>query len=97
MKCPCRTFRPVVEAEDTRIFLRETLGPGKLHALSRGLAASFELDKKVSWIVELVCDRCHDPEKTVSPVPISENGYVANYPTAVTALLCHECRMTLEP
>lgn len=97
MKCPCRSFRPVLEVEDSRVFLRETLGPGKLHALSRGIAASMELNKKVEWIVELACDRCKDSEKIVTPIPLTENGYVANYPTAVTALLCHECRMALEP
>ena len=97
MKCPCRTFRPVLEVEDSRVFLRETLGPGKLHALSRGIAASFELGKKVTWTIDLVCDRCKDEGKIVLPVPLSESGYVANHPTAVTAMLCHECRMTLEP
>ena len=97
MKCPCRTFRSVLEVEDSRVFLRETLGPGKLHALSRGIAASFELGKKVSWTIDLICDRCKDEEKTVSPVPLSDSGYVANSPTAMTALLCHECRITLEP
>lgn len=97
MRCMCRTFRPVLEAEDSRIFLRETLGPGKLHALSRGIAASAEKGKKVEWIVNLTCDRCQDEEKKVLPIPLTENGYVASYPTATTALLCQDCRIALEP
>jgi len=95
MTCPCKKINPVLEAEDTRMFLRKTEGAGPMHALSRGIYACLEAGKKVEWIVALECDRCHATDKRVVPVPVTQNGFSADYATGFDALLCDECRLAV--
>lgn len=92
MECPCKRDRPVVEASDTRPFLRKTEGQGPRHALSRGLAAAIKAGHDVRWLVEQRCDRCAT-ESPVSPVPVTQNGIAVDDPTGYDALLCAKCRL----
>jgi hypothetical protein len=91
MDCPCKKLRPVVEAEDTRAFLRKTGGAGPMHALVRGMSAVISAGKRVEWIVDLKCDKC-GAEGHVVPVPVTRNGIVMAEPTGYDALLCVSCR-----
>lgn len=93
MMCPCKKINPVLEAEDTRMFLRKTEGAGPMHALSRGLYACIEAGRKVEWIVPLQCDRCKSKDKRVVPAPVTQNGFSADYATGFDALLCDDCRL----
>jgi hypothetical protein len=93
MECPCKKCRPVLEAEDTRVFIRATTGGGKLHALSQGLYNLIQRGKNARWIIELKCDRCgEESEKPLSPVPVTQSGVAVSYATGYDALLCDECR-----
>lgn len=92
MDCPCKKVRPVIDAEDTRPFLRRTQGPGPYHALTRGLAALAESGKSADWIIELECDRCNQKTDNLSPVPVTSNGFAASEATGYDALLCFPCR-----
>jgi hypothetical protein len=91
MECPCKTVRPVIEASDTRLFLRKTEGPGVLHALGRGVQVSVKAGHEITWLVPMQCDRCKT-EGQVSPVPVTQRGVAVNEPTGFDALLCRKCR-----
>jgi len=95
MMCPCKRLRPVLEAEDTRMFLRKTEGAGAMHALSRGIYAALEAGRSVEWIVDLTCDKCNATDKRVVPVPVTQNGFLADYATGFDALLCDDCRVAV--
>lgn len=92
MDCPCKKIRPVIETNDTRMFLRSTQGGGAMHALSRGLSALAMAGKSATWLIELKCDRCGAVDEVVVPVPITSNGHSANKATGFDALLCPNCR-----
>lgn len=92
MECPCKKCRPVLEADDTRKFLRRTDGGGKLHALARGIVSHVEAGKSVKWVVELQCDRCGENDENVVPVPVTQSGKATTYATGYDALLCRKCR-----
>lgn len=91
MECPCKTMRPVIEADDVRPFLRKTGGAGPMHALGRGLAAAMEKGISVRWLIEMKCDRCQKPGP-VSPVPVTQRGIAVPDATGYDALLCADCR-----
>lgn len=93
MECPCKRQRPVLEAEDTRMFIRKTDGAGSAHALTRGIRASIEKEKSVAWTVDLVCDRCGVESNSIVPVPVTQNGHASLYATGYDALLCPDCRV----
>jgi hypothetical protein len=52
MFCHCEKARPVVIAEDNRLFYRKTNSYGSEHALIRGAIASMAKNKKIEWIEE---------------------------------------------
>jgi hypothetical protein len=92
MDCPCKKVRPVIDAEDTRPFLRRTQGAGPMHALSRGLAALAVSGKNANWIIDLKCDRCNAETNNLVPVPVTATGFAVSEPTGYDALLCVKCR-----
>jgi len=92
MDCPCKKIRPVLDAEDTRPFLRKTQGGGPMHALSRGLASLLSTGKEAEWIIDLKCDRCGKESDTLIPVPVTQSGVAVTEPTGFDALLCQNCR-----
>lgn len=92
MECPCKKVRAVLDVEDTRVFLRRTVGGGAMHALSRGLSALVMAGKSAKWIVELKCDRCQAIDQIVTPVPVTQSGHATTYATGYDALLCQSCR-----
>lgn len=92
MDCPCKKIRAVIDAEDSRPFLRRTQGGGPMHALSRGLAALAASGKDAQWIIDLECDKCHEYSDNLVPVPVTANGFAAEEATGYDALLCPSCR-----
>ena len=92
LRCPCKKPRPVLEVDDTRVFLRKTEGAGAMHALSRGIYACISAGKGVEWIIELACARCGKNDSKVVPVPVSASGRASDGPTGFDALLCSSCR-----
>lgn len=92
MDCPCKNPRPVLEAEDTRPFLRRTQGGGARHALSRGLAALVSSGKSAEWIIELKCDGCKEDSDALVPVPVTKDGFASDDATGIDLLLCPTCR-----
>lgn len=95
LSCPCKKVRSVLEADDTRYFLRKTAGAGPMHALARGIVASVKTGKGVRWIVDLQCDRCGKAEQNVVPVPVTQSGYSTDEATGFDALLCPGCRLEI--
>jgi hypothetical protein len=92
MDCPCKNARAVLDAEDTRPFLRKTQGAALKHALSRGLAALIASGKDAVWLIDLECDRCKEPSETLVPVPVTKSGFASEDVTGYDALLCQRCR-----
>lgn len=95
MECPCKTVRAVIDAEDTRPFLRRTQGGGSEHALTRGLAALAMSEKEAHWIIDLVCDNCGEFNESIVPVPVTADGRVSGLTeaTGYDRLLCPSCRI----
>jgi hypothetical protein len=91
MTCPCKNIRVVLDTQDTRDFLRKTVGSGPMHALGRGIQTAMEKSHKVEWLIPAVCDRC-ETAGPLSPVPVSQQGQVAIEATGWDALLCRKCR-----
>ena len=91
MHCPCQTIRPVLEVEDTRLFLRGTSGPKNEHALVRGMTALAMSGKDAKWIEQPKCDRCDTGEGPIVPVPITKTNRVAYEATPLNAMLCNNC------
>lgn len=94
--CPCKNIRPVILVEDTRVFLRKTNGPGAEHALTRGMAKCFSIDKNVEWITEVKCDKCGIEatpagDVRISPVAVTEYKTISYEATGFDALLCDTC------
>lgn len=89
--CPCKNPRAVLEASDTRNFMRKTIGTGSLHALALGIAGAVNAGHSVDWIVELKCDKC-GAEGSLAPVAVTANGVVKDEATGYDALLCRTCR-----
>jgi len=92
MECPCKKVRAVIEAEDTRPFLRRTGGAGAMHALSLGLVGLAQKGRSARWVVDLVCDRCGKEDSNVVPAAVTSNGVGVSYPTGYDVLLCPGCR-----
>lgn len=92
MDCPCKKCRPVVKVSDLRTFLRKTEGSGGLHALSRGMYALSQKDGKISWLIDLQCDRCGEKTEDLTPAAVTQRGTSALHATGFDALLCGKCR-----
>ena len=92
MECPCKKARPVLIAQDTRMFIRKTSGGGAQHALTRGIRESLTKNKSVEWIIDLVCDRCGEENASIVPVPVTQTGAAVSRATGYDALLCPDCR-----
>lgn len=92
--CKCKKIQPVLEVQDTRLFMRKTEGPGAFHALNRGIVSAAAKEHEMSWIEgALVCHKCGDTEAKVTVVPVSQAGIVQDYDTGYNAFLCDNCRM----
>lgn len=92
-RCPCKNIEPVLQVEDTRLFLRKTNGPGLEHALVRGMAASSQQGKEVKWIETPACKACGktSSESRITPTSVTEFGQVSYSATGFDALLCEDC------
>lgn len=94
LTCECKKSRPVLEADDTRYFLRRTNGPGTSHALVRGIAASGLKGIKVHWIEPPKCDRCQKTEGYIVPAPVLQAGgrvHPEGESTGYDKFLCGDC------
>jgi hypothetical protein len=91
MYCKCKNQKAVLESDDTRFFLRKTMGAGALHALGRGLKATVERGIEIRWVIEPNCEKCGEVDK-LSPVPVTQHGIAQSYDTGYTAMLCRKCR-----
>jgi hypothetical protein len=92
-KCPCRHLHPVLTAEDTRMFLRKTTGPGPEHALTRGIAALAEAGKGCDWLEgSRVCAKCSAKDVQVKAVPTNSTGTAVLYEhSQFNILVCVDC------
>ena len=94
--CKCRKAIPILTAEDIRPFICRTEGSGALHALSRGIAAAAKRGQGIEWVEEnRYCHSCETAGEALrlTPVAITNNGFVTDQDTGYNALLCPECRI----
>lgn len=80
MYCHCTKVYEILEAEDTRPFLRKSNSYGAEHALARGLIATLAAGKNCSWVtVNSQCFDCGIEKLPLIPAVV-ENG-IPEYPT----------------
>jgi len=92
MSCPCKMVVPVLDVADTRMFLYQTTGIGKNHALSKGMMKTAISGKTFTWIEEPACQKCGEVTDVIVPVSISEEtGRALREPGSMNALLCQSC------
>ena len=91
--CACKKKKLVLIAQDTRVFLRKTTGPGVFHALAQGIRDAEKAGQKLEWIGTPTCEPCGSTID-LSPVPVSERGVILYEDKGYNALLCAECRKT---
>lgn len=94
--CRCANPRPVLTAEDLRMFTYATDGYGEKHALGKGIMASGLKGAGTKWVAETpVCDQCGTVTPYLKAVSINLNDL--EHPRAVKEsghvdkLLCGEC------
>ena len=88
--CPCQHVRAVLEASNTKTFMRKTMGVGPLHALGSGAFNAHKNGEKITWIVDLKCDYC-GTEGPISPCAVTDNGKILDEPAGINVLLCRKC------
>jgi len=93
MYCKCRTARPVLQVEDTRLFLKKTVGHATGHALLRGMQRAYEKEHTVTWSIDPRCDMCGSTSAT-TPMIVTEEGKIVkqDMDTGRYALMCRDCR-----
>lgn len=93
MYCKCKQERPVIEVDDTRIFILKTVGHATGHALLRGMQRAHEKEQNIKWVVESRCDSC-GLYLPIVPMIVTEDGKIAkqDIDTGRYALMCRECR-----
>ena len=64
--CPCVEIRAVLRAQNTRGFMRKTMGVGVFHALGSAVAQAVQDGIEIEWLIPAVCDKC-GAEGKVSP------------------------------
>jgi hypothetical protein len=88
--CPFQTIRPVLEASNTKTFMRKTMGTGPLHALGSGAFNAMKNSETVEWIVDLQCDYC-SLLGPIIPCAVNDNGKIVDEATGIDVLLCRKC------
>lgn len=58
MSCGCKDQVAALVVQDTRVFLRKTVGVGINHALTLGLKAAVEAGHSVEWVIPTTCSQC---------------------------------------
>lgn len=93
MYCKCRTAYPVLQVEDTRMFLKKTSGHAMAHALLRGMQRAHEKGHSATWLIDSRCDICGVLAPTM-PMIVTEEGKIVkqDIDTGRYALMCRECR-----
>ena len=100
--CRCTTVRPVVEAQNLRLFMCVTTGSGGDHALGKGITASEANGKEYSWIgtAGTKCDAClGDMEDWANRHILSIDPYtgmVAERSTGVDKIVCTSCYLDIQ-
>lgn len=89
--CKCKKKQLVLTAQDTRMFLRKTTGPGPLHALAQGIRDAERAGNSIEWIGVPTCEPCGSTVD-LSPCPVSERGIILYEDKGYNALLCVNCR-----
>lgn len=90
MYCPCKLIVPVLNVDDTRVFMYDTHGRGAKHALFRGLKRLQQMNKSARILVSNECWSCNE-QALIEPVPITNYGDIGEYAQARNAMLCTNC------
>jgi hypothetical protein len=97
--CECQKFLYVLRATDIRSFIQKTTGPGKEHALAKGIASTLERGIRVEWREDIACFYCGKAPVEVGaliPIPYNERGGEAFRSTVENRLHCEGCRMAIQ-
>lgn len=96
MACPCGSLQVVLEASDIRGFMCKTTGPGRGHALVKGIAGAERLAERtgvaleIEWVVEVRCQRCGS-EDGVVPAALTSANFISEEPQKLNVLACRKC------
>lgn len=93
--CNCQFPTAALKVGDTRLFLRNTSGPGPEHALTKGIIALTMQNKEAEWLIPIECNKCKATEGRIVPVPITDAMTVAYESAKRNVLLCEDCMMGL--
>ena len=92
--CACRKIQPILEAEDIRPFICRTEGSGLGHALSRGILSATKKGQTLRWLEDKrICDKCKATGGRLTPMAVSNNGFIQEHDTGFNVLFCDECRI----
>ena len=94
-ECPCTGVRVVLDASNTRPFIRTTDGPGVQHALLKGVAAANKAGATFEWIAEPICDKCSREGKILPAALNPSTLRISNMGTRLNQMLCRECIVEL--
>lgn len=92
--CACVTPRAVLTADNLRMFMFATDGPGTKHALGKGMIKSYIGGHKMQWLSDpLHCDICEreTDKNRVFPVAATPEKRISSVTTKVNVILCEEC------
>jgi hypothetical protein len=84
--------RLVLNATDTRPFLRKTSGGDGFHALIQGILAAEERGIEVEWLEDLKCDKCGALDVPVTVVTVDANGFELTESKGYDIFVCSDCR-----
>ena len=94
MYCRCTNPRGVMVVENLRLFLHNTTGFGKKHALGKGILSCKEKGAAWEWAdAEPCCDVCGTLTSELAPVSVNNLGEprLVRESGQIDKLLCGEC------
>jgi hypothetical protein len=99
--CRCSVGRPVLEADNLRMFMSVTSGVGTEHALGKGLTASAANEHGVHWLGGhgTKCDLCLGELGNTNRIPLALDPYTgmpAERSTGVDKILCMSCYLEVQ-
>jgi hypothetical protein len=91
--CRCAEGRPILEADNLRLFMYITTGTAEDHALGKGVNASRKRGAGFRFLENpLKCDGCLEVAQGVYPVAIDPDSQrLSNTSTRINKILCKTC------
>jgi hypothetical protein len=89
--CNCKNAKPVLEAENLRLFLHSTNGVGNLHALGRGIVSSLTRGVSFRWLNGGLCQSCGAEESELWPISLNDQAKPLEKSGPINVVVCQGC------